>query len=177
MEYRDDQIAAIRQLLACWMQLAITETLSLDEEKTLPTWFVADEFDTLGQVSATKDALNKLRRYNGRCLFGMQTVAQPQATYGLYLTQVLLSCLSTKLYLRAGDPDTAEYCERSLGKTQIERSEVSRSQSSCTVTDRCDTPPLVLASKIANLPNLQGYLSIAGDWPIAKVKIPYGRWP
>ena len=177
VEYRDDQIAAIRQLLACWMQLAITETLSLDEEKTLPTWFVADEFDTLGQVSATKDALNKLRRYNGRCLFGMQTVAQPQATYGLYLTQVLLSCLSTKLYLRAGDPDTAEYCERSLGKTQIERSEVSRSQSSCTVTDRCDTPPLVLASKIANLPNLQGYLSIAGDWPIAKVKIPYGRWP
>lgn len=181
IQYKDDQIAAIRQLLACWLQLAITETLSLDEEKTVPTWFIADEFDTLGQVTSAKDALTKLRRFNGRCLFGIQTVAQPWATYGREIAQVLLSCLSTKLYLRAGDTDTAEYCSKSLGDEELLRSEQSRSRRgllglggdpSRSSADRHVINKIVLPSELERLPDLVGYLSIAGDFPIAKVKIP-----
>lgn len=184
VQYRDDQIAAIRQLLACWLQLAITETLSLDEEKTVPTWFVADEFDSLGQVSSAKDALTKLRRFNGRCVFGLQTVAQPQATYGREIAQVLLSCLSTKLFLRAGDPETAEYCSKSLGDEEILRSEQSRSRRglfglggdpSQSAADRHVTQRIVMPSELERLPDLEGYLSIAGDFPIAKVRIPVFR--
>lgn len=184
IQYRDDQIAAIRQLLACWLQLAITETLSLDEEKTLPTWFVADEFDSLGALSSAKDALTKLRRYNGRCVFGIQSVAQPQATYGREIAQVLFSCLSTKLYLRAGDTDTAEYCSKSLGDEELLRSEASRSRKglfglggdpSRSSADRHVLHKIVLPSELEHLPDLQGYLSIAGDYPIAKVKIPIYR--
>ena len=185
IKYSDNQIAVMRQLLASWLQIAITETLCLDEKKAVPTWFIADEFDSLGQVSAAKDALTKLRKYQGRCVFGVQTVAQLYATYGREIAQVLLSCLSTKLYLRCGDPDTAEYCSKSLGDEEILRQERSRSRRglfglggdpSRNDAERHVTHRIVLASELENLPDLAGYLSIAGDYPTAKVKIPIPKF-
>ncbi|MBI2275739.1 MAG: type IV secretion system DNA-binding domain-containing protein [Dechloromonas sp.] len=178
--YDDGQLKAIRQLLATWLDLAIAETLCLDPETAQPTWFVADEFDSLGQVSSARDALTKMRKYAGRCIFGMQTVAQFWSTYGRDGAQVLLSCLSNKLILRAGDPDTAEYCSKSLGDEELLRSEQSKSRRglfglggdpSKTNAERHVTQRVVMASEIENAPDLTGWLNLAGDLPVAKVKI------
>lgn len=181
IRYDDSQLKAIRQLLATWLDLAITETLSLDPETAQPTWFVADEFDSLGQVSSARDALTKMRKYEGRCIFGMQTVAQFWSTYGRDGAQVLLSCLSNKLVLRAGDPDTAEYCSKSLGDQELLRSEQSKSRRglfglggdpSKTNAERHVTQRVVMASEIENTPDLTGWLNLAGDMPVTKVWIP-----
>lgn len=183
VSYRDNQIAALRQLLSCWLQLAINETLSLDESSARPTFFVADEFDTLGKVAA-KDALTKLRKYRGSCIFGLQSVSQLRATYGRDEAQTLLACLSTKVYLRQGDPETAKYCSDDLGQAQILRTEKSSSKrkglggdGNETAAERHITEAVVMPSELQNLPDLQGYLSLAGDYPIARVQIPIPRLP
>ena len=176
--YRDNQIAALRQLLTCWLQLAISETLSLDEH-AIRTWFIADEFDTLGTVSAAKDALTKLRKYRGSCVFGLQSISQLRATYGRDEASTLLSCLSSKLYLRQGDPETAEYCSKDLGERQIMRPELSKSKKTGlggdgneSIAERHVTEALVMPSELQKLPDLHAFLSLAGDYPIGRVKIP-----
>ncbi|MCK6407139.1 MAG: type IV secretion system DNA-binding domain-containing protein [Rhodocyclaceae bacterium] len=179
LPYRDNQIAALRSLLTCWLQLAISETLSLDERTARQTWFIADEFDTLGKVSAAKDALTKLRKYRGSCVFGLQSVSQLRATYGRDEAQTLLACLSSKLYLRQGDPETAKYCSDDLGQSQILRTEKSSSKRTGlggdgneTSAERHVTEAIVMPSELQNLPDLDAYLSLAGDYPIARVRIP-----
>lgn len=184
IRYDDGQLKAIRQLLATWLDLAIAETLSLSPETAQSIWFVADEFDSLGQVSSARDALTKMRKYEGRCIFGLQTVAQPWSTYGRDGAQVLLSCLANKLILRAGDPDTAEYCSKSLGDEELLRHEQSKSRRglfglggdpSKTNAERHVTQRIVMASEIENAPDLSGWLNLAGDLPVAKVSIPVFR--
>lgn len=181
VRYSDGQVTVMRQLLACWLKLAITETIGNDESPPPPTWFVADEFDSLGAVSAAKDALSKMRRYNGRCVFGVQTVAQLWATYGRDVSTVLLSCLSHQLFLRAGDPETAEYCSKALGDQEVLRYEKSRSQRglfglggdpSKTEAERHANERIVMPSQFLTLPDRVGYLNLAGDLPVARVKIP-----
>lgn len=185
IEYRDNQLKANRSLLAAWMDLAINETLSLAESAAKPTWFIADEFDSLGQVSGARAALTKLRRYAGRVVLGVQSVAQLRDTYGREGAQVLLSCLSNKLVLRAGDPDTAEWCCKALGKEEIVRTEQNRSRRglmglagdpSTSLGKRHVTRELVMASEVENAADRIGWLNLAGDLPIAKVKIPIPKF-
>jgi len=180
-KYSDGNATVMRQLLACWFKLAISETISDDRNTPPPTWFVSDEFDSMGAVSAARDALSKMRRYNGRCLLGMQTVAQLWSTYGRDNAQVLLSCLSNQVYLRAGDPETAEYCSKALGDQEFLRQEQSRSRRgllglggdpSKSEAERHAMERIVLPSELMTLPDRVGYLKLAGDLPIVKIKVP-----
>lgn len=93
----------------------------------------------------------------------------------------MLSCLSTKLHLRAGDPTTGKYCADDLGQRQLLRREASENRrkglaaggKSATEAERHVTEYVVMPSEMQRLPNLCGYLSLAGDFPLAKVQVQY----
>ncbi len=181
LRYSDGNVRVMRQLLATWLKIAISETISDDKNVPPPTWFVADEFSSLGQVPSAADGVSKLRRYNGKILWGVQSVAQLWTTYGRDGATVLLSCLNTKLYLAAGDPDTAEWCAKAIGDQERIRQEKSRSKRgllglggdpSKSEAERQSIEKLVLPSELETLPALRGFLKLAGDHPVAKVKIP-----
>src|SRR5690606_19675059 len=95
--YRDDQADMLRRLVATMLDLAIVEGLSLSEDQDRGLWFVMDEVDSLGRVSSLRGGLTKLRKYGGRCVLGLQTIAQLRATYGHDEAQTLLANCSTKL--------------------------------------------------------------------------------
>ena len=181
LRYSDGNVRVMRQLLATWLKIAISETISDDKNVPPPTWFVADEFSSLGQVPSAADGVSKLRRYNGKILWGVQSVAQLWTTYGRDGATVLLSCLNTKLYLAAGDPETAEWCAKAIGDQERIRQEQSRSRRglfglggdpSKSEAERQSIEKLVLPSEIETLPALRGVLKLAGDHPVARVKIP-----
>ena len=106
--YCDDQMAMLRLLITTWLDLAIVETLSLDEQSGRRcSWFVVDEWDSLGKVDSLRGGLTKLRKYGGAVVAGLQTMAQLCSSYGRDEARVLLSCFSTKLILAAVDPKNA----------------------------------------------------------------------
>lgn len=63
--YRDDQLAVLRNLIACWLDVAIVELLAMPEAADRRVWFIADELDSLGKVGALRDGLTKLRKFGG----------------------------------------------------------------------------------------------------------------
>lgn len=185
LTYTDAQMAELRNLVACWLELAIVEGLSLSESQQRRLWYVMDELDSLGKISSLRAGLTKLRKYGGVCVSGLQTVAQLRATYGHDEAQTLLSCMTTKLILKAGDGETAKYFENDIGQQEVEREETSEGSSS-KVGDfasssenrsiRRTLQSAVLASQITGLDNLHGYLVLTGQ-PIARIQLAYVPMP
>ncbi|PXX73676.1 type IV secretory pathway TraG/TraD family ATPase VirD4 [Rivihabitans pingtungensis] len=182
--YRDDQMGMLRNIVATALEMAIVEGLSLSENQNRGLWYVMDEVDSLGKVTSLRAGLTKLRKYGGRCVLGLQTVAQLRTTYGRDEAQTLIANTSVKCILRAGDSETAKSMENELGEQEIERVQVS---DSFTTTDDGQSESqntsiqvvrqsTVLASEIMGLPDLQGFLKLPGD-EIARISVDYVSMP
>jgi type IV secretory pathway TraG/TraD family ATPase VirD4 len=171
LSYREDQAAALRPLLAAWIGEAVNAKLSLPAERVRRHWLLLDEVASLGRVQGLSDALTKGRKYGLCAMVGLQSVAQLRDAYGQDGAQTLLSCLSSQLLLRANDPETAEYASRHLGESEVLRESISEGRHR-TVTQQHHIERLVLASQIQGLPNLVGYLRLAGQDSVRRVRIP-----
>ncbi|MCL1574874.1 type IV secretion system DNA-binding domain-containing protein [Xanthomonas nasturtii] len=193
LTYRDSQMALMRNLIACWLELAIIEGLELDEDTSgvRRLWYVMDELDSLGKITSLRAGLTKLRKYGGVGVCGLQTIAQLRDRYGREEAQTLLSCLSTKLLLAAGDAETAEYFSREIGDHAVVRNVRSQNSGSSrgmrwdsgsnshgeSLSEQYATERAVLASQITGLANLQGYLKRVNLAEWTPVAIPYVGMP
>lgn len=186
--YRDDQMGMLRGLIATLLELAIVEGLSLSENPDRGLWYVLDEIDSLGKVSSLRGGLTKLRKYGGRCVVGLQTVSQLREIYGKNEAQTLLANVSTKLILRAGDNETADYFSKELGEQEIDRLQISQGHGSSSggLTNPGHSSEsssfnnnmqrirqaAVMASELLNLADLSGFLKIPGH-PVGTIEIKY----
>ncbi len=93
------------------------------------------------------------------------------------MAQTLLSCMGTKLILRAGDAETGKYFETEIGQQEVEREETSEgtnqqlgnfASNSQNKSVRRHLQSAVLASEITNMLDLHGSLKLIGQ-PVAKV--------
>ncbi len=173
---RADLGAALRPLVAGWLGEIVSSVLSLRPDRDRRLWLVLDELAALGRVQSLADALTQGRKFGLCSIGGLQTVAQLRGAYGPHGAQTLLSCFSSQLILRAADPETAGWCSQALGQKQIKRTVESSGAgaggSHSGESEQVTIEPLVLPSEISTLPDLQGYLKFAGDWPVARVTIP-----
>ena len=189
--YRDDQLAQLRRMVATWLDLAVVEGLSLEETEDRQLWFIMDQLDSLGRIASLDMAMSKLRKYGGRCVLGIQTISQLRETYGRDRAQTIAANAANKLILRSGDNETGEYFSRELGEQDVAESRTSETVSpgsgpgllgggftfrgtskSHTTATHSERRAAVLASELGNLPDMQGYLSLAGYNP-APVAIEY----
>lgn len=54
LPYTANQVAALRGLISCWMNIAILETLSLAPDRDRRIWFHIDELDALGRIEGLR---------------------------------------------------------------------------------------------------------------------------
>lgn len=177
LTWRADMQSALAPLLACWVDILVNAVLTLPPERERRIWFIIDELAALGKLNSLESALT-LGRKHGLCLVaGLQSTAQLDRLYGRDTAIVLRSCFRNLLVLgiAKSDPDTADVFSRALGEREVLRTEESRSQgsqgTSRNVNARQVRERVVLPSEIANLPNLQGYLALAGDAPITAIEL------
>ena len=188
--YRASQIAALRSTVSAWMRLAIFEAMSrpVSESEDGPIhdqklWFVVDELDALGQIDGLKDALARLRKFDGRCVLGFQSVAQVSGTYGKGEAQTIVENTGNSLILRCSASEhggTAQFASRLIGQREVVR--ISRSNSrrptdflpSITESEHRQIEPAVMDSEIERLPDLAGFLKLASspDWLRVNLRLP-----
>jgi type IV secretory pathway TraG/TraD family ATPase VirD4 len=173
LPYRSGQLATLRGLLATWMRLAIFETLDRGEEGR-PLWFVIDELDALGAIDGLKDALARLRKYGGRCVLGLQSIAQLSGTYGSAAAQTIIENCGNTLLLRcsAGENGgTARFASMLIGEREVIRDQVSRTRPlafgrgdrSRSETLQRHVERAVLPAEIEQLPDFHGYTKLASS--------------
>jgi type IV secretory pathway TraG/TraD family ATPase VirD4 len=171
--YQAGQIAALRSQISAWMRLSIFEAMNQPEGgKRL--WFVVDELDAVGQIDGLKDALARLRKFNGRCVLGLQSISQVTSTYGRDAHTVVENCANS-LILRSSASEgggTARFASNLIGDREVLRTTHSRSRRPLelvgvrTSSQQVTLEAAILPSQIEQLPDLSGYLKLASrpEW-------------
>jgi len=179
--YKAGQIAALRGSVSAWMRLAIFETMNRDDQSAIAAaprdanrrlWFVVDELDALGQIDGLKDALARLRKFEGRCVLGFQSVAQVSSTYGHGAAHTIVENCGNSLLLRCSASEgggTARFASQLVGDREVMRTTTSTSRrfgewfGSKTHSQQVTVEAALLPSQLEQLPDLAGYLKFASD--------------
>jgi hypothetical protein len=182
MPYAANQVAALKGLISCWINIAILETLSLEPDQDRRIWFHVDELDALGRIEGLKDAQARLRKFGGCVAIGFQSFAQVKQVYGEGAQTIIENC-GNLLLLRAGaseDGGTAKLASELIGGREVERDDVSRSRThgryttrSMSMQTRRSVEEVTLASEIMQLPNRQGFVKLATQSHWVRVQFPF----
>ena len=186
LPYSAGQIAALRSLISTWLRIAIFETMS-QPEGDQRLWYIVDELDALGAIDGLKDALARLRKFGGRCVLGMQSIAQVRACYGEADARTIIENCGTSLILRCSASEaggTAQFASQLIGDRQVRRREYSSSishgglldfhagrlQRSC--SERTHIEAAVLSAEIEQLADFQGFLKLSSrpEWWRVRVR-------
>lgn len=180
MSWRADMQSALTPLLATWVDVLANAALSLPPAPERRLWLIVDELAALGKLASLESALT-LGRKHGLCIVaGLQSTAQLDKIYGRDAAIVLRACFRNLLVLAVSktDPDTCEHLSRALGEREVMREEESRSQgsqgsqgTSQSSSFKRERERLVLPAEIAALPNLEGFLGLAGDAPVRRITL------
>ena len=177
LTYRDDQLDSLRNLISCVLDISARTILSLEPNSTRRVWLVIDEFASIGKVQSIETVATKARKVGGCLVIGIQSISQLKESYGEHSAQSILSCLSSWLVLRCADADTAEYMSKYLGEEEVVRtsggSSTSESGGSTSWSEQTATQRIVLASEIQKLPNVVGFLKIAGHYPVCEITLDF----
>ncbi len=186
LPYSAGQIAALSSLIATWLRIAIFESMS-QPEGDQRLWYIIDELDALGAIDGLKDALARLRKFGGRCVLGMQSIAQVRACYGEADAHTIIENCGTSLILRCSASEaggTARFASQLIGDHQVRRIEYAQSISRSglfsagatrhqrTRSERCYIEPAVLSAEIEQLADFQGFLKRAShpEWWRVRVR-------
>lgn len=184
----ESHIDSLRPLIGFWSELVVGALLSRHDTSRHPTWLLLDEFASLGRIDKLADGPQRLRKYGGAIVLGLQQVSQVQETYGQDRARTIMGQCATKLILRAQDPETAKFLSEQLGRRLVRRMDESTSYGANSIRDGVGlTPkeefePVALPEDILNLPKFQGYLRLSNArenvaFPIAPVKFGYAVRP
>lgn len=180
---REDMLTTMRPLLTAWLDTCLRAVMNLKPDRERLIWNVVDELAALTKVPSLKEATTRARKYGLASLLGYQNIAQLWEDYGRNDAQTIVSMCQNALTLRVPDHQTADYIAKNLGSQEIyERDEnISYGQDSSrdgvTITTKRAEKNLVMAAEIQGLPDLTGYLRLAGRNEVIPVKFNYRQYP
>lgn len=172
-----DQRETLRPLMTAWMDIVLNSLMSLSIDRDRRFWMIIDELPALYKVPSMPMALAESRKYGGCIIAGIQSIAQLEDIYGSNLSASLLDNFNTKVFFRAMNPDTARWISRVLGSVEQEEINENLSYGANTMRDgvnlsnQVKTHQLVTEGEIMSLKDLEAYIKLPDNFPIAKLKM------
>lgn len=145
-----------------WIDSVIRGILSMGPQPNLPqVRMILDELWALGELSQLKSAVAEGRKAALSIVLGFQGRAQVKEIYG-DSAESIFSAPYTKILLRTGEPESAEWLAKMIGKREMERIREHRGdKGKRTYTTEQREEWIVYPSELAALENRCGYLRYA----------------
>lgn len=165
-----------RLMLSVAFAAIASEQEQIHEDKY---WFFLDEVQTLGDIKLDEQ-LTTQRKYGVCIVSGVQSESQVIDQLGRDRAATVLNAFNTILQLKTGEPELQERAAARLGKMEI--SQVNQNQQ-LGVSEWRDGSGLNFSERdkfvvhpgsLSGLSACQGYIRVAGDFPVAKVD--YSDW-
>ena len=178
INWREDMMSSMKPLVSSWADVFITSILSMPESAHRRWWLFIDELASLEALPSLEAGLTKGRKNGLRIVAGLQSTSQLEHIYGRTMATTIRASFRNLAVLGGSrtDPQTARDMSESLGKHEVERPKysVSRSVDHRNTSDNVDRTieDVVTAAQIQSLPSLDGYVALAGNFPVAKVSLP-----
>ena len=151
----------ILPLHSAWLDLFILRMMEPCANPAQPVWFVLDELASLNKLPQLHTAVTENRKYGNPVVLGFQGRSQLEKRYGQD-AEAMLSQPATKVFFKTSEPRAAKWVSETLGEIEVERLKESRSPqligSKRNYAMEIATKPLVMASEIAGLEPLSGYI-------------------
>jgi hypothetical protein len=168
----------MRPLVSLWLDLLVLRMMN-DDTARRKTWFVLDELASLQHLPQLKTAVTENRKSNNPMVLGFQGKAQVEALYG-HVAEAMLSQPATKIFLKTSEPHASEWISKAIGEVEVERFRESRTKGAFPrgrESEQRDITrePLVMASEIAGLDPLHGYLKHGNL--VVQMRFPYMELP
>lgn len=180
----EGQTETLKTPLSAAIDLVIRGILSKNQYPQMKTAIVIDELGALQKLPTLESFLSQGRKFGGTGIIGTQTDAQVIKTYGEESTRILLQNTFTKLILNCPDAKTSERMADLIGKHRYWETHVATNHSFAKREYREDIRQekqeeyTVQPTELQMLSNLEGYLAIGGDNPVAKIRVPiYNQTP
>lgn len=151
-------------LHSAWLDLFILRMMGYCEDQAAkPVWFVLDELASLNKLPQLHTAVTENRKYGNPVVMGIQGRSQMEKRYGQD-AEAMLSQPATKIFLKTSEPRAAKWISEAIGEIEVERLKESRSmgvlRSKKSFAMEIATKPLIMASEIAGLAPLTGFIKL-----------------
>lgn len=183
--WREDMRTTQRPLVATWIDTICATIMSIPDSSAplaRRLWLFLDELESLGKLESFVPAATKGRKHGLRMAASIQDWAQLDETYGKEAARTLLGCFRNYLIFGGSNALNTDKASEILGKHQVERIQITTNagnggggRSRNIVTSPPE--PVVMDSEISFLKDLEGYVMFGEDFPIAKIKLPYVKYP
>jgi hypothetical protein len=166
----------ILPLHSAWLDMLILRTMEPAIDRAKPVWFVLDEVASLNKLPQLHTAVTEARKSGNPVVLGFQGRSQIEKRYGKD-AETMLSQPATKLFLKTSEPHSSKWVSDAIGEIEVERLKESRRHSMLPGNRQYSmeivNKPLVMASEIAGLEPLHGY--IKQENLVVKARFPYIR--
>ncbi|MGN7882525.1 type IV secretory system conjugative DNA transfer family protein [Ensifer sp. 22460] len=169
-------ITLLRPLLTLFVQ-QVMDILTLEHDpKSLPVYFLLDEFRQLKRMDEIMTKLPYVAGYNIKLAFIIQDLKNLDEIYGETSRHSLLGNCGYQLVLGANDQATAEYASRALGKRTIRYQSESRTIELLglprrTKVEQIRERDLMMPQEVRQMPENKMILLIEGQRPIFAEKL------
>ena len=173
---------ALSPLISAWIEIAINNMLSLEQSRTRKIWVILDELPSLHALPSLEQGLAETRQFGGCFVLSVQSISQLRNKYGMNSAQTISSLCGTKVFLRAGDSDSAKWYSDNIGVIEIEEMREGLSYGAHEMRDGINVnrqkimKHLVLPTELINLKDREGYFCMGKNYPIAKASFDYTDW-
>lgn len=180
---KENKREALRPLTTAWLDLAISEALSLEDNSCRRLWIFLDEVATLNKLPSLESALARGRKKGLCVVIGTQNNSMLRNIYGHDSAEAISGLLNTRIFFRQTDPKIASWSASNFGERVIEEVKEGLSYGANTMRDgvnlnRVETrKPLLNASDIMRLNNLECWVRYPGSWPVTKLSFDYHKKP
>ena len=174
---RGDQHESLKPLISTWLEIAINSLLSLKQDQNRKIWIILDELPSLHMLPSLNSGIAESRQFGGCFVLSLQLMAQLRSIYGKDDAETISGLAKTRVIFSSPDEDTARWCSNSLGKKEQEDVKKNISYGASEIRDGVSlnthqtTENLVIPTEIMNLHNLECYIKLPFNFPIAKTKI------
>lgn len=161
-------------LHAAWLDLFILRMMEPCANPAKPVWFVLDELASLNKLPQLHTAVTENRKYGNPVVLSLQGRSQMEKRYGQD-AEAMLSQPATKIFLKTSEPRAAKWVSDSIGEIEVERLKESHSmgllRSKKSFAMEIATKPLIMASEIAGLAPLAGFIKLENHVVAAKFRL------
>ena len=174
-----DQRELLKPLFSSQLSLIIKGMMRRTTQNPSRTWIIIDELASLNKLPALLLGLAEIRKYGGCFVLGFQDLSQLEGVYGASTTKTLSNLTGTKLLFRSLDTDVATKMARYLGEQEKQEANESISfgahqmRDGVSLSNQKQIKPVVTASQIMMLDDLEAYLKFPQNLPVTKVKFDY----
>ena len=171
------QLQSVKPLISAWIDIIISEVLSLPENRDRRLFVGVDELASLDQIGSIKTALFEGRKFGLCMILSVTSIEMLKELYGEKIARSMVSMCATKITFRSDEPESAEWLARLYGEEDIteEREGLTMSDryDSTNIQDQRQRHQLLLPTEFINLPDMEAVIKLGGGLPVAKIRVHY----